>query len=145
MSFELKRGLGWITVFAWQATVCSAVYLVATQIQGLITLNYDSYVFARWHGTLLMWALTLLAFVVNIFAVKFLPHIETFSGVCHVLFFFALLIPLVYLSPHKSASFVFTQSVNQGGWSSDGLSWCVGLLTVTFPFIGKSILKFYRD
>lgn len=43
-------------MFAWQALVTAVTFLTATQIQGLLVLNYESYVFARWHGTLLMWA-----------------------------------------------------------------------------------------
>ena len=39
---------GWITVFAWQATATSVVFLAATQIQGLMILNYDGYVPKRW-------------------------------------------------------------------------------------------------
>lgn len=128
---------GWITIFAWQATVASVTFLVATQVQGLVILNYDNYVPERWHGTLLMWALLASAFLVNTIGIKALPHIESLSGICHVLFFFALLIPMVYLSPHSTPKFVFTKFINEGGWSSDGISWCVGLLTVTFPFIGK--------
>lgn len=38
---------------------------------------------------------------------------------------FAILIPLVYLTPHGSAKDVFVTSVNGGEWSSDGLSWFV--------------------
>ncbi|KAI9774493.1 MAG: hypothetical protein M1835_006012 [Candelina submexicana] len=127
---------GWITVFAWQATVSSVTFLVATQVQGLVILNYDSYTPERWHGTMLMWALMALAFLVNTIGIKLLPHLESLAGVCHVLFFFALLIPLVYLSPQSTPEFVFTKFLNEGGWHSNGISWCVGLLTVTFPFIG---------
>ncbi|KAI9712157.1 MAG: hypothetical protein M1812_006995 [Candelaria pacifica] len=127
---------GWITVFAWQATVSSVTFLVSTQVQGLVILNYDSYVPQRWHGTMLMWALMALAFAVNTIGIKILPHLESLAGVCHVLFFFALLIPLVYLSPQSTPEFVFTKFLNEGGWSNNGVSWCVGLLTVTFPFVG---------
>lgn len=127
---------GWITVFAWQATVTSATFLVATQVQGLIVLNNPSYEHQRWHGTLLMWAIITLTLGLNIFGIKILPHIESVAGICHILFFFALLIPLVYLSPQSSASFVFAKFENNGGWKQDGISWCLGLLTVTFPLAG---------
>ena len=51
-------------------------------------------------------------------------------------FFVALVIPLVLLSPRSTAEFVFTGHLNEGGWS-DGLSWCIGLLTVTYCFLGE--------
>lgn len=60
------------------------------------------------------------------------------GGLCHVIFFFCLAIPLILLAPRSTPDFVFTQLINQGGWSSDGLSWCLGLLTVTYCFMGKA-------
>lgn len=124
-------------MFAWQATVTSATFLVATQIQGVIVLNYEHYDYQRWHGTLLMWAVMVLTLALNIFGIRILPHIESAAGICHVLFFFALLIPLVYLAPQSPASFVFATLENNGGWKQDGVSWCIGLLTVTFPLVGE--------
>jgi hypothetical protein len=66
-----------------------------------------------------------------------LPFIELLGGVAHVVFFIMILVALVVLSPRTSASFVFTQFVNGGGWQSDGVSWCIGLLTVVYCFVGK--------
>lgn len=62
------------------------------------------------------------------------------GGICHVVFFFALIVPLILLAPRSTPDFVFTALVNQAGWPSDGISWCVGLLTVTYCFMGKSLL-----
>ena len=128
---------GWVTVFAWQATATSVVYLTATQIQGLMILNYETYTPKRWHGTLLMWAVTAVMFVTNVWGIRLLPIIELIAGICHVLFFIMTLITLVVLVPHSSPKFVFTDFINGGGWSSDGLSWCIGLLTVVYCFVGE--------
>ena len=84
-----------------------------------------------------MWALMAFTYVVNVYGIKLLPLIELIGGVCHIAFFFAILIPLVVLAPRSSADFVFTQLLNDGGWKSDGVSWCIGLLTVTYCFVGK--------
>ena len=134
----MKNSAGWITVFAWQATVTSACYLTAGQIKGVIILNHESYNPKAWHLTLIMWAIIALTLVINIFFIRILPHIESLAGICHILFFFALLIPLVYLAPQSKASFVFGAFENHGGWKQDGISWCVGLLTAVFPLVGKS-------
>ncbi|TKA64498.1 hypothetical protein B0A55_12334 [Friedmanniomyces simplex] len=127
---------GWITVFAWQATATSIVFLTATQIQGVIILNYDTYVPQGWHGTLLMWAVLLTLLVTNVWGIRFLPMIELIGGICHVVFYVMVLVTLVVLAPRSSASFVFTEFVNGGQWASDGVSWCVGLLTVVYCFVG---------
>ncbi|KAK4556924.1 hypothetical protein LTR86_005905 [Recurvomyces mirabilis] len=127
---------GWTTVFAWQATVTSVTFLTATQIQGLMILNYPDYTPERWHGTLLMWAYLAVLFAANVWGIRLLPLIELMGGVCHIAFFIMMLIVLVVLSPRSSAEFVFTTFTNGGGWQSDGVSWCIGLLTVVYSFVG---------
>lgn len=127
---------GWITVLGWQALTASAAFLGGTLIQGLLVLNYPDYVFQRWHGTLLYWAILLIALFFNTVAIKALPLVENMVLVFHVTMFFAILIPLVVLSPHGSAEYVFTTFENNSGWSSDGVAWCLGLLSATYVLIG---------
>lgn len=88
----ITRMQGWITVFAWQATATSVIYLVATQTQGLMILNYPSYSPERWHGTLMMFAVTAIFFLVNVYGIRLLPAFELLGGICHVVFFVALFI-----------------------------------------------------
>jgi L-asparagine transporter-like permease len=85
-----------------------------------------------------MWAVMVLSFAANVYAIKILPLIQLFGGIMHVVFFIALIVPLVLLSPRSTPQFVFTELLNQGGWRSDGISWCLGMLTVTYCFIGES-------
>lgn len=127
---------GWISVLAWIAATATPAFLGATLLQGLFVLNDENYVYARWHGTLLYFAVILLAVFVNVYLIKFLPYLETIILILHVGLFFALLVPLVYLAPQHSAQFVFTDFENLGGWSSNGIAWCVGLITSAFPFTG---------
>lgn len=127
---------GWISVLAWIAATATPAFLGATLLQGLFVLNNPSYVFERWHGTLLYFAVILIAVFVNVYLIKFLPYLETIILVLHIGLFFAIVIPLVYLAPQHSAQFVFTDFENLGGWSSNGMAWCVGLLTCAFPFTG---------
>jgi choline transport protein len=127
---------GWVSVLAWIAATATPAFLGATLLQGLLVLNDRTYVFERWHGTLLYFAIILLAILVNIFLIKFLPYLETLVLILHVGLFFALLVPLVYLAPQHSATFVFTDFESSLGWDSRGIAWCVGLLTCAFPFTG---------
>lgn len=106
-------------------------------IQGLIVLNYETYDYERWHGTFLYWAVILVSILVNILGIRYLPHIETTALVLHVVYFFILLVPLVYLAPQSSMSFVFQTFENSGGWSSDGVSWCISLITSTYALSSK--------
>lgn len=117
----------------------SVVYLAATQTQAPVILNYPHYVAERWHGTLLMFAITAILFVINVYGIRLLPEFELLGGVCHVVFFVILLVALLALAPKSSADFVFTDFENSGGWSSNGVSWCIGLLTVVYCFVGRSL------
>ena len=128
--------LGWVTIFAWQSNIASVGYLTATQIQALVMLNYESYGYERWHGSMLFWAVLITSTCINVFGIKILPHLETLAGVFHVCLFFVFLVPLCYLSPHPTAATVFTDFENSSGWNNNVVSWCIGLLTVTYPFIG---------
>ena len=130
---------GWMTMLGWQAAVASLAYLGGTIVQGLIVLNYPSYHFQLWHGTLLFYAVMAVAVFINTFLAKHLPKIEGVIFIIHILGFFAVIIPLVYLAPHGSASDVFGLFLNEGKWSTDGLSFFVGLITSVFAFLGSSL------
>jgi choline transport protein len=78
-----------------------------------------------------------LTFAGNVYAIKILPAIQLMGGICHVVFFIAVTVPLVLLARRSTPEFVFTQLENKNGWKSDGISWCVGLLTVTYCFMGR--------
>ncbi|KAL8726983.1 MAG: hypothetical protein Q9166_006346 [cf. Caloplaca sp. 2 TL-2023] len=134
----LSYTTGWLNVIGWQAFAASGAYLCATIIQGLIVLNNPGYNFQRWHGTLLLWAVIGVAVLVNTVISSLLPKIECVILIIHVLGFFAIMIPLVYMAPHGTASDVFTLFLNEGGWKTTGLSFFVGLYGNVFAFLGQS-------
>lgn len=108
-------------------------------VQGLIKLNNPDYVLQPWHGTLLFYAMILISLCFNTFLVNHLPKIEGLILIIHVGGFFGVLIPLVYLAPHSSASIVFKQFENGGFWPTQGLAVCVGLLSGVYSFLGQHI------
>lgn len=119
------------------ATCTQPAFLMGTVIQGLITLNNDDYVPQRWHGTLLVWACLAIPLLCNIYARKLLTTLEIIGGISHLIFMIVVVVILVVLSPRSSASFVFTQSITGlSGWTDPGISWCLGLLSATFPLSG---------
>ena len=128
---------GWLTVIAWEFGQASAAFLGATIIQGLIILNQPTYTPARWQGTLLYYAVLSFMFIINTFLAKWLPKIELVFLCVHIIGFFAILIPLVYLGPHGSAKDVFATFINGGGWSTDGLSFFVGIIASVYTFTGN--------
>ena len=56
--------------------------------------------------------------------------------VLHILGFFAILIPLLVLGPQGNAKEIFTTFMNLGGWQTQGLSFCIGIMGSVFAFVG---------
>jgi choline transport protein len=118
--------------------VCAQVcFLEGTILQGLIILNVDDYVPKQWHGTVLAWAILALPLFANVFARRILAPLEVLGGLLHIALFVVFVVVLVALSPRSSAQYVFTESTtNLSGYSSPGVSWCIGLLSGAFPLAG---------
>lgn len=131
--------IGWLTVCGWQALVASGAFITATLIQGVMALTHPSYLaqWKNWHGTLLYWAVILVCVFINTLVAKWLPKFEGLLLILHILGFFGVIIPLVVLSEHTDSKFVFKTFIYDSGWSSKGLSFCIGLLGNVFAFMGK--------
>lgn len=127
---------GWLTVITWQAFVAGTTIVTGTLVQGLLILNYPSYEYQRWHGTLLFYAILAFALLVNTYLGRLLPQIEPMMLFFHVMGFFGILITLIYLAPHQPAKEVFTTFLNLGGWDTTTLSFFVGLITAMSSFPG---------
>lgn len=125
-------------VFTWIAVCAQPAFLLGTAIQGLIVLNNDTYVYERWHGTLLALAILAVPVTVNIVARKALPPLEVVGAITHIVFLVAWVVTLVVMAPRSSNEFVWgTNIFGLSGWSNNGVQWCVGLLSAVFPLGGK--------
>ena len=116
--------------------MAGTAYVAGTLVQGLLILNRPDYDYQRWHGTLLFYAVVAFSLFINTYLGRLLPQIESMMLFFHILGFFGILIPLVYLAPHQSAKEVFTTFYNGGDWSTNGLSFFVGLVTAMDAFPG---------
>ncbi|KAH8429863.1 uncharacterized protein LDX57_007535 [Aspergillus melleus] len=127
---------GWLTVIGWQSAFASTAFLSGTEIQGAAILAHERYNAEPYQGTLIMWASIALALGVNLVGGKLLPRLENLVLVLHILGFLAILIPLTYMSDHKTAKEVFTTWTNEGGWSSNGIVFFLGMQGGIFAFAG---------
>ena len=122
----------------WIAGLTATAFFVSTLIQALVVQNEPNYQPAGWQGTLLFWAVLLLCVAINTVLSSVLPFIEILILILHLLGFIAILIPLVYLAPQRnSASSVFKTFLNEGGWSTQALSFFIGLNGNAVAFVGK--------
>ncbi|KAH6962131.1 amino acid/polyamine transporter I [Ilyonectria sp. MPI-CAGE-AT-0026] len=127
---------GWLTVGGWQGSVSSSALLTGNMILGMATMNNASFEPKLWQGTLLFWVILLFAVFINTLVSSALPKFEGLILILHILGFFAILIPLVTLGPHGDAKEIFTTWVNNGGWSTQGISFMVGMMGNAFAFVG---------
>ncbi|KAI0469300.1 putative GABA permease [Xylaria cf. heliscus] len=109
---------GWLTITGWQSLVASGGYVTGTMIQGLILLTYPEY-------------------AENIF--------EGFILVIHIVGFFAVIFPLALLSRHGTATDVFENFSNMGGWPTQGLSFSIGIMGNVFAFLGGDGAIYVRN
>ena len=133
----LTTSTGWVSCIGWQANTASGIFIQGTIIQGLITLNNPNYNPQKWQGTLLLYAVLLLTVFVNSVMARFFPALEGLILILHVLGFFAIMIPLLCLAPMSSSKFVFATLSNTSGYSNDGVSWFVGLISSALIFVGE--------
>lgn len=119
--------MGWLCVLGWQMSSASAAYVAATEIQGLVVLNYPAYAYEQWHGTLMTIAVAAFAALFNITLARRLPMIEAAILIVHICAFFGIVVPLWVLAPRASAKQVFTVFSDGGGWGSLGTSALAGI------------------
>ena len=66
-----------------------------------------------------------------------LPHVEGIGLAIHIVGFFAILVPLIYLAPHADPVEVFTSFRNDGMWPTQGVAFLVSINAAVFDFLGK--------
>lgn len=105
----------------------SAAYVSATEIQGLVVLNYPDYAYEQWHGTLMTIAVASFAAIFNITLARKLPLIEAMILIIHICAFFGIIVPLWVLAPRANAKQVFTVFSDGGGCGSLSTSALAGI------------------
>ena len=127
---------GFLSVAVWQATFATGGLVGGTVVESLVLLNNPDASIKPWHTTLLFYGFVLLAVFVNTYLIKWLPALEGLILILHILGFFAVFIPIAYLSHFSSISSVFVSFDNLGGWNTQTLSFFVGLPTAVYAFLG---------
>ncbi|KAF2650111.1 amino acid transporter [Lophiostoma macrostomum CBS 122681] len=127
--------VGWMSTLSWQAGTASGPFLVGTLIQACAIVMFPDYAPTNWQGTLMVIAVTILVWVLNIWGSQVMPLIQNIMLVVHVLGFLAVIIVLWVLSPRASTKVTFTNFTNEGGWSTMGLSLMVGQISAIYACI----------
>ena len=101
-----------------------------------MTLTKPEYTPERWHITFILWAVLAFALSINSFVGWLLPQFEVVILVIHFLGFLGVMLPLIVLGPHGSATDVFSRFINGAGWPTHGLSFIVGIIGNVWTFVG---------
>ena len=131
----LSHFVGWMSTLSWQAGTASGPFLVGTLIQGSAIVMYPDYAPTNWQGTLMVIAVTLIVWVLNIWGARGMPVFQNVMLVVHVCGFLTIIIVFWVLSPRATARVTFTQFSNTGGWGSTGLALMVGQLSAIYACI----------
>lgn len=110
---------------------------MAGQLQGIIVFSRPNYAPERWHTTLIMWFVVLVAWMQNIWGIKLLPMFQLFAGGLHILMFVVFCVVMLVMGRNANAKFVFTSFVNETGWENSTVAWFIGLLPSIWCVIGK--------
>lgn len=129
--------VGWLTSLAWIATVATETLFAGLIIQGVLVLDYPDYDDRMYQGTLLTWLVIAVCIFINVVIPAWLPRFEVFILVFHIAGFIAILVTLLVMTPSLgSNASVWLTALNGGGWSTQGLSYCVGFLGNVATFVG---------
>lgn len=86
-----------------------------------------------------MIATMVVPFVFNLWFRKLLDVFELTGGILHICLFIVFIVVLIVLGPKNDSDFVFKTLVSDvSGWNNPGVSWGLGLLTVTFSVSGET-------
>ncbi|PNS18834.1 Choline transport protein [Sphaceloma murrayae] len=126
---------GWVTWFAWVSTLGGSASSMGFVMQGMIAESFPDYGQEGWHLTLIMIGLLVTTGLINAYAFRIVPWMETATGVFHVILFIVFLGVFAALGQRNSADFVFTSDSTSSGWNSF-VGFNIGMLMPAWGFIG---------
>ncbi|KAK3322786.1 amino acid/polyamine transporter I [Apodospora peruviana] len=135
-----RRWLSWVaawaTLWSWLLSALAGIFANAMQLQAYVTLFAPGYVYARWHTSLIVIALTTCFFGINVLGTRWLHRLTFLGIVLHIAGYVTIIVYLLCkVHPKNSASHVFSSLVNGSGWHSDGIAWSIGLMSSAVAFI----------
>ena len=105
----------------------------------IVNIWYPDYKLQHWHQYLIYVALIWLAVAINVFASQWIPMFNQFIFGLSVLTLFATTLSLfvVARNHHASADWIFTDTTNRTGWSSDGFAFMLAVGNAVFSYLGS--------
>lgn len=134
--------VGYYDVLGWQAALAFSAFLIAANIQGLLSLFKPTYVPHSWHVTLLMIASALVTILVNLRSTKILRHASWLMGVLFVALWLFICVTLAVMAPHPNTRELISSTAlhfqDPSRWGSN-FAVLVGILGPISTFVGGDV------
>lgn len=128
---------GWVTWFSWIAITAGTANVVGNIITTLLTVQYPDYVSKPWHVVLITHGFLIVLGLMNQFIFWIIPWVEMVAGLLHIILFIVFATVLATLGQRHSTDFVFFTKANASGWNDDFVSFNLGIILITWGFVGK--------
>ena len=129
---------GWITWFSWIGILAGVINVFANITTTLASTAHPEYIVQGWHTVLIMLVFSIVMGLVNMYLFWIIPWLELVAGLLHIVLFVVFASILITLAPWHSTHFVFNQKSNLSGWDNDFVSFNLGMVLVTWAFVGES-------
>lgn len=112
---------------------------VSSMILSIVTVWYTDYTPERWQQYLIYVALIWLAVAINILGSGFIPLFNKMLFVLAVVTLTSTMITLLVVARHHhaSASWIFTDTTNSTGWSSNGWAFMLAIGNSVYSYLGS--------
>jgi choline transport protein len=127
---------GWLTWFSWISLLAGVVNIGANQITTLVAVAHPDYTVQQWHTVLIMYATLIAMGLINMYTFWLVPWLELVAGLLHVALWLIFAAVLLAMASRSSADWVFTEKANLSGWNDDFISFNLGMVLVTWGFVG---------
>ncbi|KAF2496531.1 putative amino acid permease [Lophium mytilinum] len=127
--------MGWLSVIAWCLTTASASIFCAQMIGNLATFFNPTYVATQWQVYLVYVLVMILSTAIVCFLPRAIPKGEIAFFICNITAFCVFFITCLAVSHGRQSSrVVFTEYVNQTGWSN-GMAFMLGVGQAMYTFV----------
>ncbi|GAA5983798.1 hypothetical protein JCM10908_005931 [Rhodotorula pacifica] len=134
----LRYWVAWLTAAGWIAITMSACFICSVSITAIAAACNSSYVPKAWHTAMIFWALALFALAANVWGTRLLSPMNNIVGAISLSV--TIVIVIVVLARHRgdynSAKYVFTELVNETGYSSKGIVFIIGMVSGAYSIMG---------
>ncbi|GAA6024004.1 hypothetical protein JCM10207_006851 [Rhodosporidiobolus poonsookiae] len=123
---------------AWIFMTCSATFICALGITAIASFCHPSYEPQNWHTVLIFWAVSLYAFLFNVFGFRLFGLLNTVTSTITVCI--TVVVVVVLLSMHEgeynSGKYAFTEFINGTGWENNGIVFILGMVGGAYSILG---------